>query len=189
MWGTQKNPGTQKKFKPMNLLVKITEKQPPAVWRPSGRTHRNKYSDPLITIPTQLLPFFRKTYIRERRRMRFFQIINILVGIQPEKSLDSGLGREIFLKITLFDSINGPKIELKSAIGPWARWQIFPENDKIFLGKLKFKIKNHKITTKTEFLGPAHKLFGKKNLEQFWSKFAPPEFPLIKYRKKRVFLN
>jgi hypothetical protein len=32
------------------------------------------------------------------------------------------------------------------------------------MGKLKFKIKNHRITTKTEFLDPTHKLFGKKNL-------------------------
>ena len=47
--------------------------------------------------------------------------------------------------------------------------------------KLKLKIKNHRITTKTKFLGPTHKLFGKKNLEQFWSKFAPPKFLLVEY--------
>ncbi len=50
-------------------------------------------------------------------------------------------------------------------------------------GKLKFKIKNHRITTKTEFLGPTHKLIGKKNLEQFWSKFAPPKFLFVEYHR------
>ena len=45
-----------------------------------------------------------------------------------------GPGGEIFLKMTLFNSINGPKIVLKSTIdrvekyhmpsGPWVRWQM-----------------------------------------------------------------
>ena len=37
--------------------------------------------------------------------------------------------------------------------------------------------------TKTEFAETKLKVFRKKNLEHFWSKFAPPEFRLIKYRK------
>jgi hypothetical protein len=52
-----------------------------------------------------------------------------------------------------------------------------------FLGKLKFKIKNHRITAKTEFLDPTHKLFGKKNWEHFWSKFAPPKFLFVEYHR------
>ena len=35
--------------------------------------------------------------------------------------------------------------------------------------KLKFKIKDHRISTTTEFLGPKLKLFRKKNLEQIYS--------------------
>ena len=54
--------------------------------------------------------------------------------------------------------------------------------DSLF-GKLKFKIKNHRISTKAEFMGPKLKLFGKKNLEQFWSKFAPPELRLIEHHR------
>ena len=68
----------------MNLLLKIIEKQPPAavgrlgvalratwgVWRPPGRTRRNKYSDPVITNPTPLLPFSRKSRIREEEERK-----------------------------------------------------------------------------------------------------------------------
>ena len=49
-----------------------------------------------------------------------------------------------------------------------------------YIGKLKFMIKNHRITTKTEFLGPTHKLFGEKNLEQFWSIFAPTKISICR---------
>ena len=90
----------------MNLSSKITKKMPPAacgrrwvalratwgVWRPPGRTRRNKYSDPLITIPTPLLPFFRKTWIRERKKKDedFFWIYNILLFV-TKKTTEIGL--------------------------------------------------------------------------------------------------
>ncbi len=45
-------------------------------------------------------------------------------------------------------------------------------------GKLKFKIKNHRIRTKTEFSGLKIDLIRKKNLEQF-----RPKFRLIKYQR------
>ena len=90
----------------MNLLLKIIEKQPPAavgrlgvalratwgVWRPPGRTRRIKYSDPLITIPTPLLPFSQKSRIRERRKkeLDFFWNYNILL-FAPKKTTEIGL--------------------------------------------------------------------------------------------------
>jgi hypothetical protein len=50
--------------------------------------------------------------------------------------------------------------------------------------KLKFKIKDHRISTKTEFAMPKLKVFRKKNLKHFWSKFgAPPEFWFIEYHR------
>ena len=48
---------------------------------------------------------------------------------------------------------------------------------------MKFKIKNHRISTKIEFSGLKIEFIRKKNLEQFWSKFAPPKFRLIKYQR------
>ena len=54
---------------------------------------------------------------------------------------------------------------------------------KLFHGKLKFKIKNHRISTKIEFSGLKIDFIRKKNLEQFWSKFAPPKFRFIKYHR------
>ena len=48
---------------------------------------------------------------------------------------------------------------------------------------MKFKIKNHRISTKIEFSGLKIDFIRKKNLEQFWSKFAPPKFRLIKYQR------
>ena len=75
----------------MNLLRKITKKLPPAacgrlgvalratwgVWRPPHDLGRNKYSDPVITIPTPQLPFSRKFRGREERRKIeiFFEFI------------------------------------------------------------------------------------------------------------------
>jgi hypothetical protein len=50
-------------------------------------------------------------------------------------------------------------------------------------GKLKFKIKDHRISIKTEISMPKLKAFRKKNLEHFWSKFAPPEFRFIEYHR------
>ena len=66
----------------MNLWVKITKKLPPAacgrlgvalratwgVWRPPHDLGRNKYSDPVITNPTPLLPFSQKSRGREERK-------------------------------------------------------------------------------------------------------------------------
>jgi hypothetical protein len=46
-----------------------------------------------------------------------------------------------------------------------------------------FKIKDHKISTKTEFAMPKLVVFRKNNLEHFWSKFAPPEFRFIEYHR------
>ena len=39
-------------------------------------------------------------------------------------------------------------------------------------GKLKFKIKDHRISTKTEFAIPNLQVFLKKYMDHFWSKFA-----------------
>ena len=50
-----------------------------------------------------------------------------------------------------------------------------PRDHYIYNGKLKLKIKDHRITTKTQFTRPKLKVNRKKNLEQFWSKFAPPK--------------
>ncbi len=50
-------------------------------------------------------------------------------------------------------------------------------------GKLKLKIQDHRISTKTEFSMPKLKDFRKKNLEHFWRKFAPPEFRFIEFHR------
>ena len=89
----------------MNLWVKITEKLPPTacgrrwvalratwgVWRPPGRTRRNKYSDPVITNPTPLLPFSRKSRSGEERKkeLDFFGNYNIL--FVTKKTTEIGL--------------------------------------------------------------------------------------------------
>ena len=81
----------------MNLLQKILKKLSPAacgrvgvalratwgVWRPPGRTRRNKYSDPLITNPTPLIPISRKSRSgeeeeRKKEEKDFFENYNIL---------------------------------------------------------------------------------------------------------------
>ena len=49
----------------------------------------------------------------------------------------------------------------------------------IWVGKLKFKIKNHRISTKMEFSGLKIDFIRKKT----WSKFAPPKFRFIKYHR------
>ena len=68
----------------MNLLGKILKKQPPAAcgrlgvalratwgaWQPPHDLGRNKYSDPVITNPTPLLPISQKSRGREERRRR-----------------------------------------------------------------------------------------------------------------------
>ena len=89
----------------MNLLVKLLKKQYPAacgrlgvalwatwgVWRPPGRTRRNKYSDPVITNPTPLLPISRKSRSGEERKTKkkkiFLEII--IFYLLPKKRLKS----------------------------------------------------------------------------------------------------
>ena len=51
------------------------------------------------------------------------------------------------------------------------------------LGKLKFKIKDHRISTKTEFSGLKIDFNRKKNLEHFWSKFAPPKIRFFEFHR------
>ena len=100
-WGIQKKrpkkSWTSKKIQTHEFVGKNNKKLPPAacgrlgvalratwgVWRPPHDLGRNKYSDPLITIPTPLLPFSQKSRIRERRKkeLDFFWNYNILLVI------------------------------------------------------------------------------------------------------------
>ena len=90
----------------MNLLVKLLKKQYPAacgrlgvalwatwgVWRPPGRTRRNKYSDPVITNPTPLLPFSRKSRSgEERKNFIFFRFIIFYLLFVTKKTTEIGL--------------------------------------------------------------------------------------------------
>ena len=75
-WGIQKKrpkkSWTSKKIQTNEFVAKNNRKSASGGWRPPGDLGRNKYSDLQIKNPTSLLPIFRKTWIRERRRRRFF---------------------------------------------------------------------------------------------------------------------
>ena len=51
------------------------------------------------------------------------------------------------------------------------------------LGKMKFKVKDHRISTKTKDFRPKIDFIRKKNLEHFWSKIVRPKFRFIEYHR------
>ena len=91
---------------------------------------------------------------------RYLKVLRLVPGTCP--------GGEIFLKMTLFNSIKGPKIVLKSVIshmdpGPSGHFQWKWEN--IFIWKLK------KMRIRKRFFlgGTAPKLFGTRNYVDYQS--------------------
>ena len=112
-WGIQKKrpkkSWTSKKIQTHEFVGKNNKKtdsgglRPPwvalratwGVWRPPGRTRRNKYSDPVITNPTPLLPISRKSRSGEERKKEeeekdFFENYNILL-FATKKTTEIGL--------------------------------------------------------------------------------------------------
>ncbi len=87
---------------------------------------------------------------------------------------------QIFLKI--FDSY--PRSQARRLAKYSSNLQdIFTYYQPLKWQKICKDIKDHRISTKIEFSGLKIDFIRKKNLEQFWSKFAPAKFRLIKYHR------
>ena len=119
------------------------------VWRPPGRTRRNKYSDPVISNPTPLLPISRKSRSGEERKKDwdFFWIYNILFDFKISRNK---LKTNDYLNVFTFSFFTDNSLVDDQPVEDSNFWQFYSDsnrNGEECLKEIQQPINNNKADT------------------------------------------